>query len=353
MFGGQRAFAVKGTSLSGPYKESVEPMSTLVTGGAGYIGSHMVRSLLDRGDRVVVLDDLSTGFRSAVPAEVDLHIGAVGDRELVREIIKIHEVSEIAHFAASCVVPDSVIWPAKYYGNNTIDAFALIDEAARGGVERFLFSSTAAVYAPSKEGMVAEDAPLAPMTAYGASKLMTERILTDVGTSAGMSTAILRYFNVAGADPAGRVGQSTLGATHLIKVCVEAAVGKREFVSIFGEDYPTHDGTGVRDFIHVADLVTAHIRVLEALRSEPGSLLLNCGYGQGYSVREVIRAAERVSGQPIALRHEARRPGDLAKVVADGTRLRQSLAWTPQYSSLDTILEHALAWEKLLVAKSQ
>lgn len=327
-------------------------MGVLVTGGAGYIGSHMVFSLLDRGEDVVVLDNLSTGFGSAVPAEVDLHVGTVGDRELVREIIKNYQVSEVIHFAASCVVPDSVAWPARYYENNTIEAFALIDEAAKGGVERFLFSSTAAVYAPSEESLVAEDAALAPLTAYGASKLMTERILTDIGASAGMSTGILRYFNVAGADPACRAGQTTRGATHLIKVCVEAAVGKREFVSIFGEDYPTHDGTGVRDFIHVADLVAAHSLVLNDLRLKPGGLLLNCGYGRGYSVLEVIQAMERVSGQPIPVRHEARRPGDLARVVADGTRLRQSLDWAPQFASLDTILEHALAWERLLLAES-
>jgi len=323
-------------------------MTLLVTGGAGYIGSHMVLALVDQGRRVVVLDNLSTGVRAAVPDGADLVIGDVGDRELVSRLLAEYAVTDVAHFAASCVVPDSVRDPAAYYRNNTFNAFSLIEEAARAGVSRFLFSSTAAVYAEAGDGLVSEDAKIDPLTPYGASKLMTERILTDIGSSTGMSTGVLRYFNVAGADPKGRAGQSTSNATHLIKVCVEAAAGKRTNVEIFGSDFPTKDGTGVRDFIHVADLISAHIATLDALTRDASNLVLNCGYGRGFSVLDVIQATERVSGRKIEVRWSPRRPGDLSRVVADGSRLRAELGWEPEYENLESIIEHALSWERRL-----
>lgn len=326
-------------------------MTTLVTGGAGYIGSHMVLALLDRGEDVVVVDRLSTGFREAVPAGVRLVDADIGDRAALRAIFAETGADEIVHFAASIIVPDSVRDPIGYYENNTVKAHALLAEALAAGVKRFVFSSTAAVYGAAPERPVREDDATRPESPYGASKLMFEGMLRDAAAAHGLSYAVLRYFNVAGADPAGRAGQRTANATHLIKVCVQAALGLRAGVDIFGTDFPTPDGTGVRDYIHVTDLISAHVAALDHLRGHADArLVLNCGYGRGLSVREVVEAVRRVSGVAFEAREAPRRAGDPPMIVADPSRLRATLGWTPAHEDLDTIVAHALAWERRLLA---
>ena len=326
-------------------------MTILVTGGAGYIGSHMVHALLDAGERVVVLDNLSTGFDWAVPARAPLIVGDTGDQRLVRDILRDHDVDAIIHFAASVVVPDSVRDPLAYYRNNTVNSRALMECAVQSGVRHFIFSSTAAVYGNPIELPVREDAPTLPISPYGWSKLMTETMLRDASHAHGLGHIILRYFNVAGADPQGRTGQSTAGATHLIKVAVEAAVGLRSTLDVFGTDYPTPDGTCIRDYIHVGDLVLAHCAALQALRSGAPSLTLNCGYGHGFSVHDVIDAVKRVSGVDFPVRTAPRRAGDAAMVVADTTQIRKALGWQPRFDDLATIVRDALAWERKLATR--
>jgi len=327
-------------------------MTILVTGGAGYIGSHMVHELVDRGERAVVVDNLSTGFAWAIPPDVPLVLGETGDAALMRSVIAEHGVDAIIHFAASVVVPDSVRDPLAYYRNNTAASRTLIDAAVKGGVRHFIFSSTAAVYGNPAAVPVAEDAPLAPMSPYGSSKLMTEIMLRDAGMAHGLAHVILRYFNVAGADPRLRTGQSTHGATHLIKVAAEAAVGARPKVEVYGTDYPTADGTCIRDYIHVTDLVRAHSDALAYLRGGGASVTLNCGYGRGFSVLEVIDAVKRISKVDFPVIHAARRPGDPACIVAACDRARAVLGWQPEFDDLDTIVAHALTWERRLRERS-
>jgi UDP-glucose 4-epimerase len=326
-------------------------MTILVTGGAGYIGSHMVYALHDAGERVVVLDDLSTGFDWAIADGVPLIVGQTGDRELVAKIIRDHAIEAIIHFAASIVVPDSVRDPLGYYRNNTVNSHALMECAVKGGVRYFIFSSTAAVYGNPPEIPVGEDAPTQPISPYGWSKLMSEIILRDAGHAHGLAHVILRYFNVAGADPQCRTGQSTNGATHLIKVAVETALGLRPQLQVFGTDYPTPDGTCIRDYIHVADLVAAHGDALRHLRAGGPSDTFNCGYGRGFSVREVIEAVKAVSGIDFPVEVAPRRPGDADRIVADCTKLRQTLQWRPRYDDLATIVGHALSWERKLAER--
>ncbi len=323
-------------------------MAILVTGGAGYIGSHMVHELVDVGADVVVLDNLSTGFRWAIPERVPLYEGDTGDGELARAIIAKHGVDAIIHFAASIVVPDSVSDPLGYYKNNTANSRTLIEAAVKGGVKFFIFSSTAAVYGNPEIVPVPEDAPLHPMSPYGSSKLMTEIILRDTAIAHPLNYAILRYFNVAGADPGMRTGQSTPAATHLIKVAVQTALGLRKKMDVFGTDYPTPDGTCVRDFIHVSDLVRAHSDALAYLRAGGDSAIFNCGYGRGFSVLQVIDTVKEVSGRSFQVDIAARRPGDPAQIVAASDRARSALRWTPRYDDLPTIVSHALKWEQEL-----
>jgi UDP-glucose 4-epimerase len=328
-------------------------MTTLVTGGAGYIGSHMVLALKDAGEPVIVIDNLSTGHRSAVSESVPLVVGNVGDQELVRAVVRQHAVDAIIHFAGSIVVPDSVSDPLGYYLNNTVNSRALIEAAVLTGVKRFIFSSTAAVYGTPEVAPVTEDAPLQPMSPYGSSKLMTEIMLADTARAHDFRFVALRYFNVAGADPKGRSGQSTPRATHLIKVACETALGKRHHMDVFGTDYPTPDGTCVRDYIHVADLVDAHSVALGHLRHGGQSEIFNCGYGRGYSVLEVIDTVRRVSGKPLDARLSPRRPGDPAEIVASSAKLRAMLGWQPRLDDLDTIVAHALAWERKLLGQAE
>lgn len=327
-------------------------MAVLVTGGAGYIGSHMVWELLDAGEDVVVLDNLSTGFEWALPAEAAFYKGDVADRRLVRRIIKQHQVDAIIHFAGSVVVPDSIANPLGYYENNTCKSRALIANAVECGVKHFIFSSTAAIYAAGGAEPLDEEALVAPQTPYGMSKLMVELMLRDVAIAHPLNYAVLRYFNVAGADPKGRTGQSTAGATHLIKVVCEAAAGKRGHVDVYGSDYDTPDGTGIRDFIHVSDLTLAHRLALHRLRSGGGNLVANCGYGHGYSVREVIASAKKLTGSDFRVNFAPRRPGDLGSVIANAGRARKELAWTPKFDALDDIIETSLAWEENLTRKN-
>jgi UDP-glucose 4-epimerase len=324
-------------------------MSILVTGGAGYIGSHMVLELLDAGERPVVLDNLSTGFRWAVPPGAPLVVGDCGDLELVGALLRKHDVEAVIHFAGSIVVPESITNPLGYYLNNTVKSRALLAAAVATGVKHFIFSSTAAVYGTPRTSPIAEDAVLAPMTPYGSSKLMTEVMLADTARAHGLRHVILRYFNVAGADPAGRSGQSTAHATHLIKVACEAALAKRSHIEVFGTDYPTRDGTCVRDYIHVSDLVDAHSAALRHLRSGGASEVFNCGYSTGHSVLEVIEAVKRAAPGSFEVRLSARRPGDPASLVADSTKIRVALGWKPRHEKLDEIVAHALAWEERLV----
>jgi UDP-glucose 4-epimerase len=323
-------------------------MTILVTGGAGYIGSHMVHALVDAGERVVVLDNLSTGFPWAVAKGASLVVGDTGDQALVARVIAEHGVTEIIHFAASIVVPDSVADPLGYYRNNTANSRALIECAVKGGVRRFIFSSTAAVYGNPATIPIGEDDPTCPMSPYGSSKLMTEIMLRDVGTAHGLDYVILRYFNVAGADPKLRTGQSTKGATHLIKVAAETALGKRAKIDVYGTDYPTPDGTCIRDYIHVTDLVRAHADALAYLRGGGRPVTLNCGYGHGFSVLDVIETVKRVSGVDFRVDYAGKRPGDPAQIVAKSDRIRQTLGWRPQFDDLATIVAHALAWERTL-----
>jgi len=328
-------------------------MTVLVTGGAGYIGSHTVHALVDAGERVVVLDNLSTGFATGLPAPMLPIVGDVGDEALVAELIEDHEVEAIIHFAGSTLVPDSMKNPLGYYGNNTANSRALIEAAVKGGVRHFIFSSTAAVYGNPARVPVAEDDPTLPLSPYGWSKLMTEVMLRDAGAAHDLTHVALRYFNVAGADPQMRTGLSTPGATHLIKVAVEAALGRRTRIDVYGTDYPTPDGTCVRDFIHVSDLARAHVSALAYLRDGGASTTLNCGYGRGYSVREVLDAVRRTVGHPFAVNFTARRPGDIVVSVAAANRIRELLNWVPELDDLDAIVRHALAWERHLMAQDE
>jgi UDP-glucose 4-epimerase len=323
-------------------------MTVLVTGGAGYIGGHMVLALLDAGEKVVVLDDLSTGFRWAVPAAAKLVAGDVGDAALLDAILARHEIDAIAHFAAKIVVPESIGDPLRYYLNNTAKARNLLECAVRGKIKHFIFSSTAAVYGEPPVAPVDETVPLAPINPYGRSKLMTEWMLQDVGQAHGLKFAILRYFNVAGADPKGRLGQSTPNATHLVKVAVQAALGLRPGLEVFGTDYPTKDGTCIRDYIQVSDLAAAHLMALDYLRKGGESLICNCGYGRGVSVLEAVDAVKQVSGADFKVRISGRRPGDPASLVAETKRIKAVLGWTPEYDDLPTIIGQALEWERRL-----
>lgn len=323
-------------------------MSILVTGGAGYIGSHMTWLLKDAGEDVIVLDNLSTGFEWALPGDVQLVKGDVGDRAVLDELMKAHDIEGVIHFAGSIIVPESVSDPLKYYKNNTANSRELIEACVRHGVDKFIFSSTAAVYGDPETVPVAEDAPLKPLSPYGTSKLMTELMLNDVAAAHDLRYTALRYFNVAGADPKGRTGQSTKNATHLIKVACEAALGKRGHLGVFGTDFDTPDGTGVRDYIHVSDLVSAHYLALNRLRDDGTSVVMNCGYGEGYSVRQVIEAVKTVSKVDFEVREEPRRAGDSPKVVAQNAKILSEIDWKPQYNQLDLIVEHALNWEKHL-----
>ena len=328
-------------------------MTVLVTGGAGYIGSHMVYALVAAGERVVVLDNLTTGFDWAVSPEATLVQGETGDQALVTKLIAQHGVESIIHFAASIVVPDSVADPLGYYKNNTVNSRALIECAVQGGVKHFIFSSTAAVYGNTTRVPVTEDDPLVPMSPYGSSKLMTEIMLRDAGVAHGLKHVILRYFNVAGADPELRTGQSTKGATHLIKVAVETALGRREKMDVFGTDYPTADGTCVRDYIHVSDLVQAHLDALRYLRKGGASVTANCGYGRGYSVREVIDTVKQVSGVDFRVDLGAPRAGDPAQIIASSDRARAVLGWKPARDDLPGIVRDALGWERKLMLRNR
>ena len=320
----------------------------LVTGGAGYIGSHVVRQLGEAGERIIVLDNLSTGFRSAM-THGTLVVGDTGDSALTSRLLAEFDIDTIMHFAAHTIVPESVSDPLKYYGNNTCASRNLLACASRHGIAHFIFSSTAAVYGTPDGGRAAEDSPTSPINPYGLSKLMTEWMLRDLSRASGLGHVTLRYFNVAGAHPGGRIGQSTRNATLLTKVACEVVVGKRPHVSVFGTDYDTPDGTGVRDYIHVEDLATAHIRALDYLRNGGTSTTLNCGYGHGYSVRELLAAVERAAGRRLPVREEPRRPGDPPVLIAVADQVRSTLGWQPAYDDIDAIVGSALAWEKRLL----
>ena len=321
----------------------------LVTGGAGYIGSHAVLALKDAGWPVAVIDNLTTGFRFAIPEGVPLYEGDIEDGALLAQIFAEQGTRAVMHFAGSIIVPESVENPLKYYHNNTAKSRALIAAAVTAGVPHFIFSSTAATYGVPEVSPVTEDSPKLPINPYGMSKLMTEFMLADTANAHPLNYCALRYFNVAGADPQARTGQSTAGATHLIKVAVEAALGKRGHVGVFGTDYDTPDGTGVRDYIHVSDLAAAHVLALEALISAPErSLTMNCGYGRGFSVFEVLDAVDRVTNRTITRQLEGRRAGDPDSLISDNRRIKATLPWVPLYDDLETIVEHALAWERKL-----
>jgi len=322
--------------------------SVLVTGGAGYIGSHVVRQLRDSGEPVIVLDSMATGFRQAV-LDATLVVGDTGNVELVDRILREHRIDTVMHFAAHTVVPESVADPLKYYRNNTCSTRSLLECCARASVRNFVFSSTAAVYGIPEGGIADENSPTAPINPYGTSKLMSEWMLRDLAAASSLRYVVLRYFNVAGSDPKGRIGQATRNATLLTKVACEAAVGKRAGVSIFGTDYPTPDGTGVRDYIHVEDLADAHLRALDHLRQGGDSVTLNCGYGHGYSVREVIAMVERIAGRSLSIREEPRRAGDPPTLIARAEKVRSILRWHPRYDSLETIVKTALDWERKLL----
>ena len=326
-------------------------LCVLVTGGAGYIGSHAVLALKGAGWRVAVIDDLSNGSRSLVPDDVPFYQGSIAERVLVDSILDQQQVGAIMHFAGSIVVPESVEQPLKYYANNTLASHSLISAALDAGVKHILFSSTAAVYGAPERVPVSEDAPKLPVNPYGASKLMTERMLEDVSAACPFNYGALRYFNVAGADPAGRAGQIGKGSTHLIKIACEAAVGKRDQVAVYGDDYPTPDGTCIRDYIHVSDLASAHVAALDWLTEHPDeNLVLNCGYGKGLSVLEVLDAVDRINGASVRRVVEGRRAGDPPVLVAGNERLLETLGWTATYNDIDRIVGDALAWEKTLLA---
>jgi UDP-glucose 4-epimerase len=325
----------------------------LVTGGAGYIGSHAVLALRDSGWPVVVIDDLSNGSREVVPADVPFFEGSIADRGLVDRILAEQQIGAILHFAGSIVVPESVVKPLDYYANNTLASHALISAAVAAGVPHIVFSSTAAVYGEPERVPIEEDDPKQPINPYGASKLMTERMLSDTAAAYPINYAALRYFNVAGADPDMRAGQVGKGSTHLIKVAVEAAAGKRDHVDVFGTDYPTTDGTCVRDYVHVSDLADAHVAALLALIEQPNeNLVLNCGYGNGLSVLQVLDALDRVAGEPVARVIGPRRAGDPPRLVASNRALVATLGWSPRFADIDTIIAHALAWERVLQARA-
>ncbi|TSB04052.1 UDP-glucose 4-epimerase GalE [Sphingorhabdus contaminans] len=326
-----------------------EKLNVLVTGGAGYIGSHAVLALLDAGHRPVVIDNLVTGFRWAVAEGTPFYEGDISDKDLVAEIFKKEDIQAVMHFAGSIVVPESVENPLKYYHNNTAKTRSLIESVITAGIRHMIFSSTAATYGIPKESPVREDMPTLPINPYGTSKLMTEFMLRDVAAVHDFNYCALRYFNVAGADPKGRSGQSTVGATHLIKIAVEAALGKRASVGVYGTDYATEDGTGVRDYIHVADLAAAHVIALEALTADPKtSHTLNCGYGHGYSVLQVLDAVDRVTNNKLVRILEGRRAGDPDSLISDNRAIISRFGWQPKYDDLDTIVKHALAWERQL-----
>jgi UDP-glucose 4-epimerase len=325
-------------------------MSILITGGAGYIGSHMILAALDRDEDVVVLDDLSTGNRSLVAKGAQLHIGNAGDRGLLRDLFQRYAITAVIHFAGSVVVPESVEQPLAYYQNNTMVSRDLVEACVQAGVKSFIFSSTAAVYGIPAENPVTEKTETAPINPYGRSKLMTEWMLEDAARAHDFRYVALRYFNVAGADSAGRSGQSMQNATHLIKRACQAALGRVPALDIFGTDFPTPDGTGVRDYIHVSDLVDAHALALDHLARGGESVVLNCGYGHGFSVREVIDAVSKVAGHRIPIRESARRLGDAPAVVADSSRLQREFGWQPKFDDLETIVSTAYAWERQLTA---
>ncbi|HUO93223.1 MAG TPA: UDP-glucose 4-epimerase GalE [Rhizomicrobium sp.] len=325
-------------------------MAILITGGAGYIGSHMVHEALERGEKVVVLDNLSTGSRGLVAENAVFVEGNAGDQSLVKRLIAEHKIDAIIHFAGSIVVPDSVAQPLAYYANNTVVARNLIEAAVESHVPHFIFSSTAAVYGEAHDGALTESTSTDPINPYGRSKLMTEWMLEDASKAFDFRFVALRYFNVAGADPSGRSGQSSPRATHLIKRGCQVALGRLPQLDIFGTDYPTPDGTGVRDYIHVSDLVAAHALALDYLRDGGAPAIMNCGYGHGASVREVIGSIERVAGHTLPVREAPRRPGDPPSLVADASLIRKTLRWTPQHDDLDEIVTHALAWERRLNA---
>ncbi|CAN5329100.1 UDP-glucose 4-epimerase GalE [soil metagenome] len=357
---GLRRFAIANRGPAGLLRRSEEQDSMddqpvndrptiMVTGGAGYIGSHAVLALRDAGWPVAVIDNLTTGFRWAVPEDVHFVQGDIEDQPLVEALMREKRIGAVMHFAGSIIVPESVEDPLKYYHNNSVKSRALIESAVRCGVPHFIFSSTAATYGVPEESPVREDSPKLPINPYGMSKLMTEIMLADVAKAHPINYCVLRYFNVAGADPRARSGQSTAGATHLIKVAVEAALGKRSHVSVFGTDYDTPDGTGVRDYIHVSDLASAHVLALEALMAAPdANHTLNCGYGQGFSVLQVLDAVDRVTNMTIERQLEARRAGDPDSLISDNRAIMARFPWKPLYADLDQIVNHALAWERKL-----
>jgi UDP-glucose 4-epimerase len=322
----------------------------LVTGGAGYIGSHVVRQLGAAGEDVVTLDNLSTGFEDAVTAG-ELIVGDTGDADLLEKMFEEHDIDTIMHFAAHTIVPESVADPLKYYGNNTASSRTLLEVATRHGVANIVFSSTAAVYGIPEGGKASEDSPTQPINPYGTSKLMTEWMLRDLAAAGGPSYVALRYFNVAGCEPTGTIGQSTPKATLLVKVACEAATGRRSGVAIYGTDFPTPDGTGLRDYVHVEDLATAHVDALRYLREGGESVVLNCGYGHGYSVREVLAAVENANGERLTIREEPRRAGDPPELIAVADRVREVLGWTPKLDDLDTIVRTSLAWERKIASQ--
>ena len=329
--------------------------SILVTGGAGYIGSHVVRQLGEAGERIVTVDNLSRGFRDSV-LYGELVVGDTGDGELLRKTMREHDVDTVMHFAAFTIVPESVAQPLKYYLNNTANTRTLLDACQQEGVNRFVFSSTAAVYGDVQGGIASESTPTSPINPYGTSKLMSEWMLRDLAAATDFRFVALRYFNVAGSDPSGRIGQRTKGATLLTKVAVEHAVGHRPHVSIFGTDYDTADGTGVRDYIHVEDLASAHLAALKYLRGAQGaaaSQILNCGYGKGYSVRQVLDAVARVAGQPLNIKEEPKRAGDPPQLIAHASRIREILGWSPQHDNLEHIVRTALLWEREMLARTR
>lgn len=324
-------------------------MTILITGGAGYIGSHMALELLDNNENFVILDDLSTGQIKSVPTNIPFYKGDIADTDLVTQILQKHKIEAIIHFAGSIIVPESVKDPLKYYLNNTVKSRSLIQDAVNNNVKYFIFSSTAAVYGMPQNIPVAETEPLNPISPYGTSKLMTELMLQDTAAAHNLSFVALRYFNVAGADPKGRTGQSTPNATHLIKIASQAALGLRPDIQVFGTDYPTKDGTGIRDYIHVSDLSKAHRLALNYLRNNGVSKIINCGYNKGYSVLDIIRTMKEVSGVDIKIKETKRRAGDPAELIAETTNIRNTLKWVPEFDNLDLIIKHALAWEQKLL----